>query len=349
MSGRHPQEMHDRLDAVLRQFDVAGSIIGAEPLGHGHIHKTTSVTVSGGKRYVLQELNASVFRDLDACEENLRRLDDHARMHSNNSITIPEHLRTEHGSVHTTVADGSTWRVTKRVENTFAPTQIVGEPDAFAAGEAFGSFVSFLASLPGPPLNETIPDFHNFAARVAQLYEAIQRDRAGRVAQVHAELLEADRLIGQVGGPANIIALDRRQSVHNDAKITNLLCDVATRQPIVVVDLDTTMPGSPLLDLGELIRSGASERPEDSRDLHLIEVQADVVRALTDGFLSTSGSSAIDQDLHKYAGPILSVENGLRFLADYLNGDTYFRSERNGQNLDRARVQFRLADQLLKL
>lgn len=317
------------------------------PLGGGHIHLTWSITTAELQSYVAQELNSSVFRNLDACADNVRRIDDHFAS-SDLGVVVPAHLRTETGSVHATLDDGSTWRLTKRIDNVVAPQQMESPDDAFAAAAAFGSYVTALATLPGPPLRATIPRFHDFAWRVEQLRQALRADVSGRASSVRLELAEAEDLAATIGPVATLVAADNNCAVHNDAKVTNLLCSTQTGRPVAVVDLDTTMPGSPLMDLGELVRSGASERPEDARDLGQIEVRWPIVRALTDGFASRANLTEQQRAHINDAGPILAIENGLRFLADHLNGDIYFHATRENQNLDRARVQFRLAHQLLK-
>ncbi len=336
-----------RLQTLLRAFGVEGVVREMWTLSGGHIHTTWSFATDDGRTYVAQELNASVFPDLDACEHNIRRIDDHFAGRDL-GIFVPSHLRTPAGSVHATLDDGSTWRVTKRIVDVDPPQQINSVNEAFAAAAAFGSYVNALATLSGPPLRATIPRFHDFAWRVEQLREAVRADVAGRESSVGAELGEADLLAAVIGPAAAAVAADNRHTVHNDAKVTNLLCSTSTGRPVAVVDLDTTMPGSPLLDLGELVRSGASARPEDARDLEEIEVRWPIIRALTDGFQSTASLNEEQRAHIDDAGPILAIENGLRFLADHLNGDVYFHATRPEQNLDRARVQFRLATQLLR-
>ena len=346
MTGRRANPLL-RLRKVLRAFGVQDDFHEVSTLGGGHIHTTWSFTTDNGLGYVAQELNASVFSNLDVCADNLRRIDDHfaSRDHG---VFIPVHLRTAVGSVHATLDDGSTWRVTRRIDHVVAPQQINSTDEAFAAAAAFGSYVAALASLPGPSLHATIPQFHDFAWRVQQLRGAVRADVAERASSVRDELSDADDLAATIGPAAAAVAADTHHAVHNDAKVTNLLCSTSTGRPVAVVDLDATMPGSPLMDLGELVRSGASERTEDARDLDQIEVRWPIIGALTDGFLSTARLTN-EQRIHtNEAGPILAIENGLRFLADHLNGDVYFRATRPGQNLDRARMQFRLAKQLLR-
>jgi hypothetical protein len=335
-----------QLRKVAGAFAIEGDFHEIWTLSGGHIHTTWSFTTDHGCSFVAQEINTSVFPDLGACADNLSRIDDHFASRDL-GIFIPAHVRTETGSVHATLDDGSTWRVTRRVDDVVAPQQINSADEAFAAAAAFGSYVGALRSLPGPPLRATIARFHDFAWRVEQLREAVRTDRAGRASSVGPELDEAEALATTIAAAAAAVAADNRHAVHNDAKVTNLLCSVQTGRPVAIVDLDTTMPGSPLMDLGELVRSGASERPEDARDLDQIEVRWPIVCALTDGFSSTAGLTEEQRARTNDAGPILAIENGLRFLADHLNGDVYFHASRPKQNLDRARVQFRLTRQLL--
>ena len=339
----------ERLRGVLRAYQVDSPIAAAVPLGGGHIHRTWSVTTADAGGYVVQELNSQVFGDLSACEENIRRIDDLFHVGGQqHEITIPRHLRTETDGLHASLPDGSTWRATHRVERCIAPHDVVDADEAADAARAFGGFASVLRILPGGPLRATIPRFHDFGWRVDQLGEALLADRLGRASGIRRELGDAATLADELRGPAKAIAANATHAVHNDAKVANLLCDRATGAARAVVDLDTTMPGSALVDLGELIRSGASNVAEDAHDLEPMEVRRAVINALIDGFRGAYEFGTTETPLIRYAGPVLAVENGMRFLADHLNGDTYFRVERAGQNLDRARTQFRLAVELLR-
>lgn len=339
---------------VLLGFGVTEMIVSSTPIGGGHIHNTWSVTVTDklrGSGYFLQELNARVFPDLGACEENLRRIDAHwHRTERMRSIAVPRHLHAvDNTGIHVSLGDGSVWRASERIEHSYAPLQIESPEQAYDAARAFGLFVAELQTLPGPRLRHTIPRFHDLTWRVEQLHAAMVEDCVGRRRSAQSTLENAERLVEILASPARAMMSDRSHEMHNDAKITNLLFDQMTHRPVAVVDLDTTMAGSPLLDLGELIRSGASERPEDSRDLDSICVRTDIAFALIDGFASSVGVPIIGDALTQYAGPILALENGVRFLADHLNGDRYFGADRESQNLDRAKVQFRLTDELLRL
>ena len=339
----------ERLRAALRAYRIDSRNAEAVQLGGGHIHRTWSVTTVDAGGYVVQELNARVFRDLSACEENLRRIDDLFHLgNRHGEITIPKHLRTLTDRLHASLPDGSTWRATHRVEGTIAPQEVTTADVAGVAARAFGGFATMLRSLPGNPLRETIPRFHDFGWRVDQLREARVADRAGRAASVDQELSEADTLADRLRQPARLIAANATHAVHNDAKVMNLLCDRKTGAARAVVDLDTTMPGSALVDLGELVRSAASDCAEDARNLEVMDVRRPVVDALINSFCEAYEFSTSEVSLIHYAGPVLAVENGMRFLADHLNGDGYFRIERPGQNLDRARMQFRLAVELLR-
>ncbi len=342
-------EPTERLRAVLRAYQIDSDVTEAVPIGGGHIHRTWSVTTADAGGCVVQELNAQVFRDLSACEENLRRMDDLFHLSDEErEITIPRHLRTTADGLHVLLPDGSVWRATHRVEGSIAPQAVATADDAVVVARAFGTFASALRSLPGDPLRETIPRFHDFRWRVDQLRESRITDRTGRASGVHRELLDADALAAELLGPAGAVAAGATHAVHNDAKVTNLLIDRESGAARAVVDLDTTMPGSALVDLGELVRSGASDRAEDAHDIETMEVRWPVVHALIDGFRDAYEFSATEVALIRYAGPVLAVENGMRFLADHLDGDTYFRVDRLGQNLDRARMQFRLAVELLR-
>ena len=218
----------NRLTEVLCAFRIDARIREAFwPFGGGHIHATSSITTTDGRGYIAQELNSVVFADLDANAENLRRIDDHFTS-GDLGVFVPTHLRTDTGSVHATLADGSKWRLTRRIDDVEAPQHIDTDDEAFDAAAAFGTYVAALATLPGPPLRPTIGRFHDFAWRVEQLSAAVRSDSAGRASSVGSDLNDAEELAARIGPAAELVAADNSQGVHNDAKVTNLLCSTTT-------------------------------------------------------------------------------------------------------------------------
>jgi hypothetical protein len=247
--------------------------------------------------------------------------------------------------------DGAWWRLLRFIPRTRMIERVEAPAEAREVGAAFGLFHRLARSYAGSPLEITIPDFHDTPRRLAALEEAIRRNPQGRaglvkeeIAFVRARSSLAELLAAGSGLPTRI--------VHNDAKPSNVLFDLETGAGLAVVDLDTVMPGTILHDIGDLIRSASCPVAEDESDLSRVRVEPSLFLALASGFLSAGGPETLDaseRDLFVAAGLVISYEQGIRFLADHLAGDVYYRVSRPGQNLDRARVQFQLLASLEQL
>ncbi len=325
---------------VLAAFGRRGTVVACDRLPGGHIHGTWRVRTSGGDDVVCQSVNEHVFRDLAAVESNLDRVDRHL---AGTGLVAPLR-RTASGAVHWRDDAGTAWRVTAWVEGSF-PAR--GRADAGATAHAFGRFVRALTDLPGPALRETIPGFHDLPGRIATFEAHVAADRVGRLRHCADVVAAARRLLSTGDVAADLGALPAT-AVHNDAKVDNLLVD-ADGRPLAIVDLDTVMPGSPLFDLGELLRTGTTDAPEDAADPSSIELDEAAYDAIVAGFGEGVGSALdpLARSLLPIAGPRMALENAIRFLGDHLDGDRYFAVHREGQNLDRARTQLRVAELLV--
>jgi aminoglycoside phosphotransferase (APT) family kinase protein len=218
--------------------------------------------------------------------------------------------------------------------------------EAFEAAKAFGEFQRSLASLPPPRLHETIANFHNTPLRFAALEAAVSADKSGRVRGALPEIRFAlDR--GEQADALLRAGLPER-TVHNDAKLNNVLLDDATDKALCVVDLDTVMPGLALSDFGDLMRTATTRSHEDERDLNKVEMQFPLFEALARGYLAAASSFLTREEKRHLvaAGKIITLEQGVRFLADYLAGDRYYKIHREAQNLDRCRTQFRMLESI---
>lgn len=332
--------------AILDAFRLEGPRVGTHPLSGGHIHGNFLVTCTGG-RYVLQRLNDRVFPDIDAVLSNVQRVVAHLR--SSGRIG-PELVETRDGALSLRADDGSTWRAFHFVEGTVGRETLTGPSDAYEAARAFSEFQVALADLPGPPLFETIVQFHDLGRRLDACESVAAADPVGRRSGVGNDLdrarrldnLVAEQLRGETGGiPARI--------VHNDAKLANVRFDATTGRATCVVDLDTTMAGRASHDVGELVRTAATHAPEDAADVATVDFDLELLEAIAAGyFAARPGLVAHEVDSLALAGPTMAVENALRFLADHLGGDTYFAVRRPGQNLDRCRTQLRLTELMLE-
>jgi hypothetical protein len=307
----------------------------------GHIHRTWRVVTSAGDDVVCQSLNEHVFRDLTSVEENLSRIDRHLA----GTGVIATQRRTHDGRVHWGDPSGITWRMSDHVAGSRSAR---GRLDAASTGNAFGRFLRSLDDLPGGPLRSTIPGFHDLDSRIAAFDAHVRADRLGRLRACRDLVASARRLMSDPSVTADLDAMPWRP-VHNDAKVDNLLADDRGRA-LAVVDLDTVMPGSPLFDLGELLRTGAGDAAEDEPDPGRIEIDDARVSAIVAGFLEGAGPviDAPTRALAGIAGPRMALENAIRFLGDHLDGDRYFAVHRDGHNLDRGRAQLRVATLLLE-
>jgi len=352
--------VQENLRGLGKDFHFEGDFVRAAPLGHGHIHTTFVAEYrgnAGSRRYVLQRLNTKVFSDPSALAENLQRISEHlqaklvARGTPDAERRYLRPLSTRTGAPLLIDPEGSHWRAFPFIEGTRSCNEVEGPAQAREAARAFGCFAADLRDLPGPPLAFTIPDFHDLTKRMDQLREAIHLDARGRAAAIGAEIESAQRIDEQLARAlieAGARALPTRV-MHNDCKLNNLLLDADSGEGLCVIDLDTVMDGTLLCDFGELVRSGASHAAEDEPNLAAIRFDLELFTALAEGYLAGTGGFLTSEELHALplAGPTLTLENAVRFLADHLAGDGYFRIHHAGQNLDRARAQFRLAEQML--
>jgi aminoglycoside phosphotransferase (APT) family kinase protein len=346
---------------VLRALLPDHALEAAEVLKRGHIHDTIVARCRGARgdaeRYVVQQINAEVFRDPEALERNLVRVTDRllAALRAR-GVTEPERralrpVRSPAGHALHRTSDGGWWRAFPFIEHSFALDTPDSPARAALAAHAFGTFVADLAGLDPDRLVETIPRFHDLASRRAALDDAVQRDAIGRAGQVSVELAAAARAADRLLAAPQLSpgALPRRV-VHNDCKLNNLLFDERSGEALCVVDLDTVMPGTVLFDFGELARTGACPTTEDERDLARVRLDPDLFRALASGFVSGTRGLLTTAEISALplAAPLMALENGVRFLTDHIEGDRYFRIARPGHNLDRARAQLRLAERMLE-
>jgi len=341
--------------ATVACFAVAGRLLALTPHTSGLINHSWVATFEGPEarhRYLLQQINRHVFHHPDEVMENMERVTRQVALRLSRE-GVPDAGRrvlslvpTREGSPCHVDAAGETWRLVPWIEGTRATEHAASEGEARETARAFGRFLAQLQDLPGPPLHETIPGFHDTEARLAAFERALAADRASRVASCRAEieaLLERRPLAKALSEPAARGEIPVRPT-HNDAKIANVLFDEATGEALCVVDLDTVMPGLSLHDFGDLARSAVSDSEEDERDLSRVSVRVPVFAALAKGFVEGAGEalSPAERALLVTGAEVIVYEQAIRFLGDHLDGDRYYRTTRPGHNLDRARTQVRL-------
>ena len=324
---------------LLARFGLANVDFSSERLSGGHIHRTWTLGRDGVAQYVAQAVNTAVFPDIQSCERNLDLVDRHL-----GGSLVPAFLRTDTGQIHAADPARTVWRISRFATGTIGAAAAASTGQAYGAAQQFGTYARRLAELPVDAFAVPIARFHDLDWRMSQLAHAVQEDvakRADSCREVIATVLDVARR-------CRITAPPRRRIVHNDAKVANLRFDANTGRAVLVVDLDTTMAGSVLYDIGELVRSGCTQSAEDDPDP---DVDGDRVNAVLDGYFAGAGPlvTASDRSLAHFAGPLMAIENASRFLADHLLGDTYFSTTYDGQNLTRARAQARLADLLLRV
>lgn len=342
---------------VARDFALYGDVLDAVPYGNGHINDTYLLRCNQAGtivRYILQRLNTSIFREPEKLMENVSRVLAHCASRlagqddaSRRALTL---VPARDGRPFCCDAEGAYWRCYLFIENATSHDILKTPAQAFAAGEAFGAFLSLLADIGGERLHETIPHFHDTPSRLATFDAALAADCRNRAALAKDEIAFvasirhiAPRLLDlQAAG-----AIPERIT-HNDTKLNNVMLDDVSGAGVCVIDLDTIMPGQSLFDFGDLVRSSVSPAAEDERDLRKVQLRQDVFAALVKGYLKGCDGclNKTEVELMPFAGQLITFEIGLRFLTDFLQGDVYFKTKRDGHNLDRCRTQFRLAQLL---
>jgi Ser/Thr protein kinase RdoA (MazF antagonist) len=334
---------------LVRQFEIKGELLGAVPYSSGHINDTYLVTLNSSgtsSRCILQRINQSVFPNPADLMENVVRVTEHI---GRKLYGLPggnrrglQLIRERNGRAFHLDENGGSWRAYRWIDNAHTRDEI-GSPDqAFEAARAFGQFQQMLVDLVGPPLNDTIADFHHTPKRLLALDQVIEQDGPGRVRNAEQEIAFA-----LARRPMTSVLIDAglpERVTHNDAKCNNVLMDDQTGEGICVIDLDTVMAGLAPYDFGDMVRTMTSPAREDEQDLSRVNMQMPLFEAVARGYLGATRAflTPLEKDCLALASRLITFEQGVRFLADYLAGDTYYKVHRAEQNLDRCRRQFKL-------
>ncbi len=335
---------------IASVFQCPGEYRGARPYGEGHINHTYLVDTTEG-HYILQQVNGTVFAQPENVMDNVVAVTDH--LHNRiaaaggdarrETLTL---LPTAEGKYYWVTEQGELYRMYRFIDNAVCYQTVENARVFYEAAKAFGRFQQMLSDFDASVLKEIIPDFHNTPVRYAQLMEAAKNNAAGRLQECEAELAFAAARKDELGRVVDALrdGTIPTRVTHNDTKLNNVLFDGDTDEGLCVIDLDTVMPGSLLYDFGDSIRFGASSAPEDETHLEKVEMLPELYEAYVKGFLEVLGKDITPAELEllPFSAKLLTMECGMRFLADHLNGDVYFRINYPGHNLDRARNQFKL-------
>lgn len=347
------------LEEIIKNFNIDGEYIGYYLSNDGHINNTFVLEFDDGlgkiKSYLLQLINTNVFKNPDELMENIVGVTEYLRKIVVDNGGDPEReclnvYFTSDGKPYYRDADGNCWRCYNFITGAHS-CQSIDDPETFAnAARAFGKFQCLLADYPSETLHETIPNFHNTLSRFADFEKAVSDNIAGRANSVRDEI---DFVLARRDDAGVLVKLLEKGKLplrvtHNDTKLNNVMFDNETDEGICVIDLDTVMPGLSLYDFGDSIRFGANTAAEDEKDLSKVSLSLPLYREYTAGYLSTAGQSLTPTEVEylPFSAKLMTFECGMRFLTDYLNGDTYFRIAYDDHNLDRCRTQFRLVEDM---
>jgi Phosphotransferase enzyme family. len=341
---------------LLRKFKLDSEPVAVKECKNGNINKTFIVETVSGRRYILQRVNENVFKKPDEVMENILHVTEFLRTKISQRGGDPARealnlVQTKNGGYSVRGGDDGYWRVYDVIVDAVSHEKIEREGQFWNAGYAFGDFQRMLDEFPADKLHETIKNFHNTPARYSDFKAALDADRAGRAASVADEIAfieEHKWLCPFIMDGIESGAFPLRVT-HNDTKLNNIMMDVTTDAAVCVIDLDTVMPGSVLFDYGDAIRYGASNAGEDEKDLSQVYIKLDLFEEFTRGFIEGLGGTLNEAEINALptSVAVIALELAMRFLGDYLNGDTYFTVRYPGHNLDRARTQLKLVEDVL--
>lgn len=338
---------------IVQLFALEGTIAGVQEYGSGHINRTELVEMEkDGQRekYILQRINTEIFHDVDGLMENIVGVTDYLRKKikaaggdfEREALQV---IPTKDGASYCR-AEGDCYRMYRFISNAVSYDAVRSPGDFYESALAFGTFQSLLSDYPAETLHETIPDFHNTPKRFADFCEAVNKDVMGRVALARKEidfLMEREQELSVLTDLQKAGELPLRVT-HNDTKLNNVMLDAKTGKGVCVIDLDTVMPGLSVNDFGDSIRFGANTAAEDETDLSKVSLDLGLYEQYVNGFLKGCQGSLTKKELEMLpmGAKMMTMECGMRFLADYLSGDTYFRIHKEHHNLDRCRTQLAL-------
>ena len=330
---------------VLKQFQLDSPAVSSDRYGCGHINETYLVVTESGRRYILQKISNRAFPDVAGLQENISAVTRYLHTQIDDPYGALTLIPTLDGKTYYHAGENSDWRVYDFIEGSICLQAPETPEDFYQSAIAFGTFQQQLASFPAETLHETIKNFHNTPDRYRIFKEVLAKDVMGRAKDVQPEI---DFALAHEEAGSRLTAMLKAGELplrvtHNDTKLNNVMLDENTRTPLCVIDLDTTMPGLSAYDFGDSIRFGAATAAEDEKDLSKVTMSLDLFRIYTRGFLTACpGLTENERKVLPLGAMTMTLECGVRFLTDYLDGDHYFGIHYADQNLDRCRTQFKL-------
>ena len=353
------EEYCSNLPEVISKFNFQGKYVCYKSYGSGHINDTFIVVFkkddASDIRYILQRINMNVFKKPEDVMDNIVRVTSFLRSKITNNGGDSERgtlnlVMTKDNKPFYVDSLGSYWRAYDFIESSLCLQSAESESDFYQSAVAFGNFQKMLNEFPAETLHETIPDFHNTPDRFNKFIKAINEDKLGRADSVKIEI----EFIEQRKEFTSVLFDNYKRGdlplrvTHNDTKLNNVMLDSKTRSALCVIDLDTIMPGFSVTDFGDSIRFGASTGAEDETDLSKVNLDLNLFDTYTKGFLVGCGGLLTDSEISLLAegAKMMTLECGMRFLTDYLEGDTYFKIHYPQHNLDRCRTQLKLVSDM---
>lgn len=343
---------------ISLKFDIVGEITSIKLQNKGYINRTFLVSTFDDEKdeehyYILQRVNDNVFHDIEMLINNFVYLNRFMKgnfylYHRDFDIpdcSIPSLIKTIDGGYYVSESGGF-WRMLTYFEHVYSLNIPKSAKQFRSAGAAFGKFIKQMSFSPLDCIGEVIPHFHDTPSRYRHLEESIATDPLGRVKEVKWEIdfiRNRKNMFSKISDALDSGIIPHRIT-HNDTNLNNILFDEITDEPVAIIDLDTVMPSSPLYDFGDSIRIGSNAAEDDEKDLSKVFCNLEMYEAYTEGWLSSCGDILTDNEiaLLPYAARTISIEDGIRFLDDYISGDTYYKTTYEGQNLDRSRTQLTL-------
>ncbi len=351
--------MDNQPESIAHQFQLEGTLMAVEPVKVGHINDTFELKVQTPvgtlRRFILQRINQFVFKDPGGLMENIELVTRHLRAKIIAAGGDPERetlnlVAAADGGAFYQDSAGEYWRVFHYIENARTYESVENPQHIYNTAWSFGNFQCQLADFPAGQLHETLPNFHNTPKRFIDFLDALTRDPRNRAITVREEIRFIEQrkkdcsvlvdLINQGGLPLRV--------THNDAKLNNVMIDDQTGKGICIIDLDTVMPGSALYDFGDTVRSTAALAAEDEPDSHRAGFSIAVFDQLARGYLDAAREflTPVELEYLPFSGRLITLEQAIRFLGDYLNGDVYYKISRQNHNLDRARTQIKMVQDM---